>query len=108
MTISEQDVRALRSETGYALQICKAALQTTQGDFQKAVDLLSLKGIAVCSAAAVSAVRELEKKLEKDPAGVLYLGVDEYAEAVDACRALRFNTAGAIKMLTSARILLKV
>ncbi len=45
-TISAKDVSELRALTGAGMMDCKKALQDTNGDLQKAVDLLRQKGIA--------------------------------------------------------------
>ena len=44
--ISAQDVKALRDRTGAGMMDCKAALQETGGDMEKAIDLLRSKGAA--------------------------------------------------------------
>ena len=40
-------VKELREKTNAGIMDCKAALQETQGDMQKAVDYLRQKGLAV-------------------------------------------------------------
>ena len=45
-TISAKDVSALRGRTGAGMMDCKKALQETDGDIEKAVELLRTKGIA--------------------------------------------------------------
>ena len=45
-TIAAKDVSELRALTGAGMMDCKKALQDTNGDLQKAVDLLRQKGIA--------------------------------------------------------------
>jgi elongation factor Ts len=44
--ISAQDVKALRERTGAGMMDCKAALQESDGDVDKAIDLLRVKGQA--------------------------------------------------------------
>jgi elongation factor Ts len=44
--ITAQDVKALRDRTGAGMMDCKAALQETGGDVEKAIDLLRTKGAA--------------------------------------------------------------
>jgi elongation factor Ts len=44
--ISAQDVKKLRDMTGVGMMDCKKALTETEGDFEKAVDLLRAKGAA--------------------------------------------------------------
>jgi elongation factor Ts len=46
MTISAQDVKALRDRTGAGMMDCKNALEETGGDAEKALDLLRAKGVA--------------------------------------------------------------
>lgn len=47
MAISATDVKDLRERTGAGMMDCKKALQDTNGDMEKAVNLLREKGIAV-------------------------------------------------------------
>jgi elongation factor Ts len=44
--ISAKDVKALRDRTGAGMMDCKAALQETGGDMEKAIDVLRTKGAA--------------------------------------------------------------
>jgi elongation factor Ts len=46
ITISAQDVKALRERTGAGMMDCKAALQEAAGDLDKAVEILRVKGQA--------------------------------------------------------------
>jgi elongation factor Ts len=46
MAVSAKDVKALRDRTGAAMMDCKAALEESDGDADKAVDLLRVKGQA--------------------------------------------------------------
>lgn len=46
VAITAKDVAALRGQTGAGMMDCKKALQETEGDIQKAVDLLRSRGIA--------------------------------------------------------------
>jgi elongation factor Ts len=55
MSVSAQEVKELRDKTGAGFMECKAALTETQGDIEKAVDLLRKKGL---SSAAKKAGRE--------------------------------------------------
>ena len=45
-TISAKDVKELRERTGAGMMDCKAALQETGGDMEKAIELLRVKGQA--------------------------------------------------------------
>ena len=49
MAISASDVKELRERTGAGMMDCKKALEETAGDFDKAVNLLREKGIAVAA-----------------------------------------------------------
>ncbi len=57
-TISAKDVSELRALTGAGMMDCKKALQDTNGDVQKAVDLLRQKGIARAEKRADRSARE--------------------------------------------------
>jgi elongation factor Ts len=46
ITVSAQDVKALRERTGAGMMDCKAALQEAAGDIDKAIELLRVKGQA--------------------------------------------------------------
>jgi len=46
MEISAKDVKALRDRTGAGMMDCKAALQESGGDVEKAVEILRVKGQA--------------------------------------------------------------
>ena len=46
VAISAKDVADLRRKTGAGMMDCKKALQETEGDVEKAVDLLRSRGIA--------------------------------------------------------------
>jgi elongation factor Ts len=46
ITISAQDVKALRDRTGAGMMDCKAALQEADGDFDRAIEILRVKGQA--------------------------------------------------------------
>lgn len=46
MSISAADVKALRDQTGAAMMDCKAALTEAEGDLDRAVELLRVKGQA--------------------------------------------------------------
>ena len=45
-TVTASDVKALRERTGAGMMDCKAALQEADGDFDKAVEILRVKGQA--------------------------------------------------------------
>ncbi len=58
MTISAQDVKALRDRTGAGMMDCKKALQETNGDMEAAVDRLRAKGAAKVAKRAAKAANE--------------------------------------------------
>jgi elongation factor Ts len=58
MTISAQDVKALRDRTGAGMMDCKKALQETGGDMEAAVDFLRAKGAAKAAKRAEKAANE--------------------------------------------------
>ena len=49
MAITAEMVKELRDKTGAGMMDCKRALAETEGDFEKAVDLLRQKGLAVAA-----------------------------------------------------------
>jgi elongation factor Ts len=58
MKITSQMVKALRDKTNAGMMDCKKALTETEGDMEKAVDLLRQKGIAVAAKRAGRATSE--------------------------------------------------
>ena len=46
MSVSAEKVKELRESTGAGMMECKKALQESQGDLQKAIDILRQKGLA--------------------------------------------------------------
>ena len=60
--ISAKDVKALRDRTGAGMMDCKAALQETGGDMEKAIDLLRSKG-------AAKAAKRAERKASEGAIG---------------------------------------
>ena len=57
-TISAQDVKKLRDMTGAGMMDCKKALTETDGELEKAVDLLRAKGAAKAAKRAEKAANE--------------------------------------------------
>ena len=45
-TISAQEVKRLRDQTGAGMMDCKAALEEAKGDFEEATTILRKKGLA--------------------------------------------------------------
>ena len=58
MSISAQDVKALRDRTGAGMMDCKRALQETDGDLEAAIDLLRTKGAAKAAKRAGKSANE--------------------------------------------------
>jgi elongation factor Ts len=58
MTISAQDVKALRDRTGAGMMDCKKALQETNGDLEAAIDYLRAKGAAKAAKRAEKSANE--------------------------------------------------
>ncbi len=69
MAFTAADVKKLRELTGAGMMDCKKALDESAGDFDKAVELLRVKGAA--KAAARGAEREASAGLVAHSAGVL-------------------------------------
>ena len=46
MSVTAQEVKALRDQTGAGMMECKRALQETDGDMEKAIELLRTRGAA--------------------------------------------------------------
>lgn len=68
MTISAQDVKALRDRTGAGMMDCKKALQEANGDVDTAVDNLRKKGLAKAAkkAGRIAAEGIIEDKMSSD------------------------------------------
>ncbi|HUT55310.1 MAG TPA: translation elongation factor Ts [bacterium] len=58
MAISADAVKKLREKTGAGMMDCKRALEDTNGDFEKAVDVLRTKGQATSDKRASKATKE--------------------------------------------------
>lgn len=58
MTISAQQVKELRQQTGAGMMDCKKALSETSGDFEAAVDYLRKKGLSAAAKKAGRATTE--------------------------------------------------
>lgn len=58
MTITTKMVKDLRDKTQAGMMDCKKALETTEGDMEKAIDLLRQKGLAVAAKRANRATSE--------------------------------------------------
>ena len=56
--ISAKDVKQLRDATGAGMMDCKKALQETEGDLEKAIDLLRAKGAAKAAKRAEKSANE--------------------------------------------------
>jgi elongation factor Ts len=69
MSISAADVKKLRDNTGAGMMECKKALEESNGDFDKAVEILRISGAA--KAAKRGAERETSAGIVAQNAGVL-------------------------------------
>ena len=49
MEFTAKDVNELRKQTGAGMMACKKALQETNGDMEKAIDILREKGLAAAA-----------------------------------------------------------
>ena len=58
MSISPQDVKALRDRTGAGMMDCKAALQEAGGDMEAAVNVLRTRGEAKAAKRAERSANE--------------------------------------------------
>ena len=58
MSISAQDVKALRERTGAGMMDCKKALAETNGDMEAAIDFLRAKGAAKAANRAAKSTNE--------------------------------------------------
>ena len=58
MSITAQDVKALRDRTGAGMMECKKALQETAGDLEAAIDLLRSRGAAKAAKRADKSANE--------------------------------------------------
>ncbi len=58
MTISAQQVKALRDRTGAGMMECKKALEETNGDLEAAIDFLRAKGAAKAAKRAEKAAHQ--------------------------------------------------
>ena len=73
MTVSIEDIKKLRESTGAGMMDAKAALTEAKGDFDKAVELMRLKGIAKASKKADRAASAgvIKSYVHGDKIGVL-------------------------------------
>ena len=58
MAISASQVKELRDKTGAGMIDCKKALEESNGDFEKAIELLRKKGASVAAKRAERAANE--------------------------------------------------
>ena len=71
MAFTAKDVQALREQTGVGMMDCKKALQASDGDMEKAIDILREKGLAasqkksgrIAAEGAVLAYNDADKKV---------------------------------------------
>lgn len=112
MAFTAADVKKLRELTGAGMMDCKKALDETDGDFDKAVELLRVKGAA--KAAARGAERETSAGLVANAGGALVelksetdfvakneefiKAAQQIAEAIDAGKATDTESAKALPL----------
>lgn len=115
MAITAKDVKKLREATGAGMMDCKKALTETDGDFQKAVELLQVKGLGAAQKKAdrVAAEGLIAGAISDDEASGVLVEVnsetdfvarnDEFIQFVDtlAKHALEQNVADAEALLAS-------
>ncbi|MBA3678645.1 translation elongation factor Ts [Candidatus Saccharibacteria bacterium] len=73
MTIKIEDIKKLRDTTGAGMMDAKAALEEAKGDFDKAVEVMRLKGIAKAGKKAdrVASMGVIESYVHSEKIGVL-------------------------------------
>lgn len=73
MAITAQMVKELREKTGAGMMECKKALETSGGDFNKAIDILRQKGLATAQKKASREAKEgtITSYIHMDKIGVM-------------------------------------
>jgi len=73
MAITAQMVKELREKTGAGMMECKKALESSQGDFDKAIEYLRQKGLATAQKKALRVASEgiITSYIHMDKIGVL-------------------------------------
>ncbi|MCX8070016.1 MAG: translation elongation factor Ts [Thermodesulfovibrionales bacterium] len=73
MSVSAEKVKELRETTGAGMMDCKKALQESQGDLQKAIDILRQKGLAAAQKKSSRSASEgvIGSYIHMDKIGVL-------------------------------------
>lgn len=73
MAITAQMVKELREKTGAGMMECKKALETSGGDFNKAIEILRQKGLATAQKKASREAREgiITSYIHMDKIGVM-------------------------------------
>ena len=59
MAVTLDDIKALRTKTGAGMSDCKKALTEAEGDFEKAIEIIRKKGLAVAAKRATSVLSSL-------------------------------------------------
>lgn len=72
MAFTAKDVQTLRERTGVGMMDCKKALTETDGDMEKAIDILREKGLAAAAKKASRIAAE----------GLVYAAVDDAKRSV--------------------------
>ncbi|GHV16812.1 elongation factor Ts [Clostridia bacterium] len=91
MAITAQAVKELREQTGCGMMDCKSALTESNGDFEKAVDLLREKGLAKAAKKAGRIATEGKVELYSHDGGRIGVMVEVNTETDFAAKNLEFN-----------------
>jgi elongation factor Ts len=92
VTISAQQVKALREATGAGVLECRKALQQTGGDFDKAVAILRDKGLAAAAKKAGREARDGVVELYSHGGGRVGVMVEVNCETDFVARTEQFRT----------------
>ncbi len=91
MAFTAKDVQALREKTGVGMMECKKALAATDGDMEKAVDILREKGLAAAAKKATRIAAEGAVYAYVDDANKVGVVVEVNAETDFAAKSEKFQ-----------------
>ena len=91
MAFTAKDVQALREKTGVGMMECKKALAATDGDMDKAVDILREKGLAAAAKKATRIAAEGAVYAYVDDANKVGVVVEVNAETDFAAKSEKFQ-----------------
>lgn len=91
MAFTAKDVQALREKTGVGMMECKKALAATDGDMEKAVDILREKGLAAAAKKATRIAAEGAVYAYVDDAKKVGVVVEVNAETDFAAKSEKFQ-----------------